>query len=486
MESANGISLKQFDYIGAETDNSNSLYKDADVLSDEYGTRAGVAYATVNCGERYFSPAWRANFSLVATTETTADFRFVRIGDPIAEPEYITTKITAKEVFGKASAPENKTAIAVPYSSAFFYDKDYEMQVTPFNGGEAVTVKGFYRMGSESNPGEVIYAAITKTIDRYLGGASFATIQYKGNNLSLYTGKNEKGDYLINSYVDFIMNDGGVENGTANTSMACYQNAVNADGLYPVNQELYEFLSLYTKTNNPTGASDEEKFWLAPCYYYTTVVLGSREYPHNLTTGTTTVTVPEFSTVYYNVKWQSSVNTGTGTSITQGYYTLSCNTPNAVIFFDGQNYFVNESGQVSITFETDSTSGKTFGVKYYDGTQTTGEVAFTLASAPQGTVNNPIILSTATTLTTQLATQEWYTMDNGVNYFANYQYLVTKNGTLTVTTTNANSDITIIVGDQEISATSGAEIQVTAGDAVEIVINGTQKGQSADITIALA
>ena len=481
MDAADGIALKQYDYVGAETDNSNSLYTDADILSEEYGQRAGVVYSTVNCGERYFNLAWRANFSLQSTAETTADFRFVRIGDPVAEPEYVTTKITAKEILGKASAPENKTAIVVPYSTEFFYDEDYEMEVTPLDGGAAVKAKGFYRMGTENAPGEVIYAAITKNVSRYLGDASFATIQYKGNNLSLYTGKNENGDYLINDYVDFIMNDGGTENGTANTTMACYQNVVNADGLYPVNQELYEFLRLYTSTNNPAGTADEDKYWLAPCYYYTEVVLGSREYPHTLNTlGNTTVTVPELSTVYYSVKWQTTVNSGTGTSITQGYYTLTCNTPNAVVFFEGHNYFVNDLGEVTITFETDAVDGRTFGLKYFDGTETSGDVSFTIATAPSGTMDDPLAISDNTAT---LTTQERYTLDYGVEFSAYYAYKATASGTLTVSTTNANDEITILVGDVEITATNGVEIDVETDDTVSIVIEGTANGQSADIAL---
>ena len=483
MAAAKNTVMKQYDYVGAEADNSNSLFTEADVLSEEYGDRAGVAYATVSCGERYFNAAWRATFSLQATVETTADFRFVRIGDPVAEPEYVTTKITAKEIAGKASVPENKTAIVVPYSTDFFYDADYEMEVTPFAGGAAVKAKGFYRMGDEDNPGEVIYAAISKNATRYLGDASFATIQYKGNNLSVYTGKNENGDYLINDYVDFIMNDGGVENGTANTTMACYKNAENADGLYPVNQELYEFLNLYTSANNPEGTADEDKYWLAPCYYYAEVVLGSRDYPHSLNeVGETTVNVPEFSTVYYNVKWTAKTNENTGTSITQGYYTLTCNTPNAVVFFDGYNYFVNE-GAVSITFETDTVDGKTFGVKYFGGADTSGDVTFTLATAPAGNVNDALEITTSTAT---LTTQEWHTLDNGVEYSAYYQYTASADGTLFVSTTNDdNDDITIFVGDTEVTASTRVELNVETDDVVIVVIKGSASGQSADINIAI-
>lgn len=483
MTAAENIAMKQYDYVGAEADNSNSLYTDADVLGEEYAKHAGVVYSTVSCGNRYFSAAWRATFSLQSTAETTADFRFVRIGDPVKEPEYVTTKITAKEILGKASAPENKTAIVVPYSTQFFYDEDYEIDVTPFAGGATVKAKGFYRMGTEDNPGAVIYAAISKNATRYLGDASFATIQYKGNNLSIYTGKNENGDYLINNYVDLIMNDGGVENGEANTTMACYKNAENADGLYPVNQELYDFLNLYTSTNTPVGTADESKYWLAPCYYYADVVLGSREYPNGLsTTGTTTVNVPEFSAVYYNVKWTTQINTDTGTAISQGYYTLTCNTPNAVIFFDEYNYFVNELGEVSITFETDAVDGRTFGVKYYDGIATSGEVTFTITQAPNGNVNAPLAITNSTAT---LTTQEWYTIDYGVEYSAHYQYKATATGKLTVSMTNADTEITVLVNDVEITTANGAEIDVEADETVSIVIEGSASGQSADIHIAM-
>jgi hypothetical protein len=481
MDAAENIVMKQYDYVGAELDNSNSLFTDAVVLGEEYAEHAGVVYATVSCGERYFNAAWRGTFSLHSVAETTADFRFVRIGDPIAEPEYLTTKIAPTEILGKADVPENKTAIVVPYSTEFFYDEDYEIEVTPFTGGNKVKAKGFYRMGNEDNPGAVIYAAISKNATRYLGDASFAIIQYKGNNLSVYTGKNEKGDYLINDYVDFIMNDGGVEGGTANTTMACYKNAENADGLYPVNQELYEFLNLYTATNNPSGTADDSKYWLAPCYYYADVVLGSHDYPNSLnTTGTTTVNVPEYSTVYYNVKWTTLVNEVTGTTITQGYYKLTCDTPNAVVFFDGRNYFVNELGEVSITFETNAVDGRTFGVKYYDGSATSGDVTFTLSPAPAGNLNNPLVITNSTAT---LTTQEWYTMDYGVEYSAHYEYTATESGTLIVSTTTTTDELTILVNGVELTVATNAEIDLDVDDSVSIVIEGSTSGQSATIAL---
>lgn len=479
------ITVMQYDYVGAEEDNSNSLYTQADILSEEYGEYAGVVYSTAECGDKYYNDAWRATFSIRSTVETTVGFRFVRIGDPKADPESIVTDITAKEIVGKASAPENKTAIVVPYSSSFFYDEDYEIEMTPLNGGEKVTAKGFYRMGTESEPGSVIYAAITKNAERYLGDASFSTIQYKGNNLSVYTGKDEKGNYLINNYVDFIMNDGGVENATPDTTMACYQNAVNAEGLYPVNQELYEFLRAYTNNNNPSGTTDESKYWLAPCYYYTEVKLGSRQYPNTIKTlGTHTATIEEeYSAVYYNVKWTAKVNPDTGVTISQGYYTLTCNTPNAIVFFDEHNYSVNELGEVSITFETDSVDGRTFGVKYYDGTNTTGSVTFSLAASADGYADAPLtITGTSATLTTQ----KWFTIDNGVEYTATYQYTATANGKLTVATTNGDETVVITVNDETITATASTTIDVATGDTVEIVIEATQEGKTADITLSLA
>jgi hypothetical protein len=293
---------------------------------------------------------------------------------------------------------------------------------------------------------------------------------------------NENGDYLINNYVDFIMNNGGSETATPDLTANCYQNAVNADGLYPVNQELYDFLALYAERNNPVGVVDENKFWLAPCYYYTEVILGSRDFPHTLTTlGNQTVPVGEYSTVYYNVKWAATTNPDTGLEIKQGDYTLVCNTPNAVVFFDGTNYFVNDLGEVRITFETDSVNGRVFGFKYFDGTATSGDVAFTLEAAPSGNLNTPLQI---TGNTATLTTMQWYAID-GLEFSATYQYVATSAGKLTVSTTNEDNQIQITVNDVVVDSSINAEITVETDDKVEIVIVGTALGQTADITLSL-
>ncbi len=403
-----GITIMRYDasihYIPTDED-GNYIGEEADLVPEK-----NVLYSKVNCGEAYSEQSdlenWRATYGITSETATTLKVRFVRIGDPLKAPKEISTSIEAKELKGRILDEEHligKQAIPVPFGSTYFYDEDYEMTVQSLtDSSKTDKVKGFYRMGTEEKPGEVIYMAITSVPSRMFGGNTFANIQYEGDNLSLFVEENEDGDYLVNDYVDFIMNDGGVEEGEKDTDKLCYQNCVNVMtnklnsntqvGMYPVNQELYDFLTLYVKNNPPAMdaedlAAYESTLWLAPCYYYAQVRFGSEAYPNNVTTGTTTVNVEAYSEVYYNVKWAATTGEN-GVAVTSGQFALTCDTENAVIFYNGINYRVTASEPVILTLDADSTTGATFAVKYLDdkGTVdktddvTSGTVSFTLTA----------------------------------------------------------------------------------------------------------
>ncbi len=317
-------------------------------------------YSYVHCSERHFNAEWRATYSIKANADKTIKVRFVRIGDPIPDPETIVTKMTAQEIKGKApNAAKNQEATPVPWEAnladapvEYFYDADYEITVTPFNGGEPITAKGFYRMGTQENPGALIWAAISTQPTR-LFDKTFTTIQYEGNNLSLSVGKTENGDYLVNAYMDFIMSNGGEMAQDQDTGVLvpaagdpnkpCYENAANDAGFYPVNQELFVFLNEYVSNNPPIlddGIVVESKnHWLGACYYYAEKEMGTKDSPYDLTEGENTITVNSLSSVYYLLSSAQAQS-----------YTVTSTDSNLCIRYGGQNYGADGNG-FSVTVE---------------------------------------------------------------------------------------------------------------------------------------
>ncbi|MBE5745610.1 MAG: hypothetical protein E7355_05725 [Clostridiales bacterium] len=281
----------------------------------------GTLYSYVHCSNKYFNYEWRATYKISCTTNGSIVIRFVRVGDALQDPKHNVTNVTATEIVGKA---QDKTqafvATEVPWlvsdATEYFYDENCEMTFIDLTTGEEKTAKGFYRLGTEANPGEIIYVAINKAPSRYLGEA-FSTIQYKGDNLTLYADMDVDGNTYSNSYVNFIMNNGGLldnENGgvpvVGDPQMLCYMNAANKDGLFPVNQELFDFLNAYVALNKPIldeGVTVNEKdYWLAPCYYYIEEELGSEKNPIELQIGENTIVLSAMTSTYYKLAVNSS------------------------------------------------------------------------------------------------------------------------------------------------------------------------------------
>ena len=127
-----------------------------------------------------------------------------------------------------------------------------------------------------------------------------------------------------------------------------------------LNEELHEFLVLYTNTNTVSDLPDEyntsqevrEKHaWLSACYYYGEVVYGTEAHPHEIGLGEHEITTTLFDYVYYNVKYEDANNT-TGVY----YCTISCEDENSLMIMDGVTY----KGPFSVKIEINPTLGKTF------------------------------------------------------------------------------------------------------------------------------
>lgn len=426
----------------------------------------GKLYSLVNCSDKMFDykediqgSHWRATYGIKSLSgKQTVKIRFVRVADPINEPETIYTKITPNEIKGVATVPTGCMPTAVPYDSNYFYDPDYEMTFNVPIGGETtgtVTAKGFYRLcerdeqGNITKKGDVIYVAIEK--GSRLMDVSFAEAQDKGNALSVFIKTDETtGNYIVHNYISFITNDDGGDT-TEDLTKVCYMNVCNKDGLFPVNQELFTFLNAYVKIHPPILGEDEtvadENLWLSACSYYKTAREGSMAYPKEIPTSgfSTTVTSIDYEVdineaytyIYHCIKWHGFDDKSSG------YYTITSNDDNAWLTIDNQNY----SGKFSVTFEVDKTTGKTFAFSYgttLETAGTTGKYTITISEA-QGVYKAPYTLTSLSDVT--LSTNEVIDANGDKVYFAVYTYTQAGNDSvLSISTEMDGVEFSILAG----------------------------------------
>ncbi len=277
-------------------------------------------FSYVNCGETYHSENWRATYCLKGTSGAKVKVRLVKIAPPAWEAQIIYTKVYANQIKGvKAEEAPSGTKLAeVPYDAEYYFDEE----------------TGYYRFGNASTPGKIIYAAIDREAPRLFGTASNEGGALKFTNvlrdaakaLNIDNGTLPNGDISVLCYTPFIMNwknenaawstthpDPDFPDGPeADLTKNCYQNFCNSDGVYPVTQELKEFLTLYTSHRNGQAS------WLAACYYYEEYKEGTEQNPKKLTEGSHELTLLSAG-LYYTIE-------GTGN------YTITCQTAGIKIF----------------------------------------------------------------------------------------------------------------------------------------------------------
>ncbi len=457
----NGVTVQRHDasahYIPIDG-NGNYIGHDARVLDD------GNFISTVNCGEAYYNEQWRATFSFKGKSGSYAKIHIVKIDTFAWIPGYAHIDAIPEQINGQV-APEGadgKALTVVPYSATYFLDDD-----------------GYYRMGTPENPGELIYLAVTATAPRMLLDKSFCVIQYEGNNLSVPFGTTVEGDYLLKSYAAFFMNNGGDISGEtpADPNANCYQNFVNSDGMYPVNEELYEFLQLYIQKNKPMDIPDdiwdnealrEKCAWLAPCYYYADLEPGTKNFPISLEIGENTITTKAMDYTYYNLKYFNSVSEGTIT-----YCTMTCEDANAVLLIGDETY----TGPFSVTFECNDVNGTTFMLGAADGSATSYTV--TITTFGTGSVDEPITLTDGNNTLNPIKIETF----NTPIYEAYYKYVASADGDLIVTSA---SDALILIDGEPLQGESVQDytVAVTAGQVISVYVSSTSTNP-VDVNISI-
>ena len=441
-------------YAVISTSNAN------DVSIEQYASSVATLYpigtgrtltdgnfiSVANCADMYFNAEWRATFCLTGSAGDMVKFYIVKIGDPAWQPEYITIDVGATQIKGKApEGAEGTTATDVPYESSYFYDE----------------TSGFYRMGTKENPGEIIYVAITNNATRLMGEMSFVGLPEAGASLNLDGGKSVEGNYIKYNYAPFMYSD-TTYGGTANS----YQAFVNSDGMYPVTKELYEFLKLYVTNNTiatPPEEGNEDNGWLAACYYYKLLPLGSEGNPIKINQfDTYTATQYDVNQqIYYTFSYNPNPD---ATGVVTTYCTLTCATQNVSIWI-GNTRYSTQNGTITIPFQTDSAQGITFCLMARVAEIVPMEFTISLL---EGSSDYPIEIKTLGEVA--LTPIQIRMLSGESNYEAYYSYTATEAGTLTLTTT---STAQILLGENTNVINGSASVSVAAGETVTIYVRAT-------------
>lgn len=298
----------------------------------------GNFYSYVSCSEKYFNSQWRATYRIRGVAGTHVKICFARIDGAAWEPVNQYENMYATQING-VKAPDagsNMKKVDVAYDSEYFYSD-------PKNGGD-----GYYHLGTKESPGAIIYAAISSVPDRLLLNGKFTEIHREGSALNLNDGLTAEGNYRIRNYVSFIMNcadDDDIFKIDENTgayatdpNKNCYENYCNSDGLYPVNQELFDFLNLYVKHSKPIDNTitikqwrdQEDWLWLSACYYYQEITVGTEENPLVLYEGEQTLSLPA-EDFFYCVLQEA------------GTYKLTCSDGEVFITVNAGDYAAGET-----------------------------------------------------------------------------------------------------------------------------------------------
>ena len=383
----------------------------------------GNFITTVSVNEKYFNAEWLTACRIKGTQAgQTVDFAIVKIDDPAWTPTTIYTQITAQEINGQ-KAPEGAVGTKpaeVPYETdGIYFDETL----------------GYYCMPD----GSPIFAAITKKAPRQFGGGdvAFSDLLEKGSetNFIIHISTMPNGNPLINVYTTMLLanpyNEGYNENS--------YQAQVNSDGLYPVTRELYEFLKLHATRSHPATAPSEEyadNAWLAACYYYKELEVGSQEYPLEITeAGTYTIQQSGKYDYYY-----FTVNLNAGALST---YKISINTY-SVRLYAGTPYYTNSSSVLNIQNLCFESTGNSILFYCYDTKYQQAEIELVIEEV-NGSFTNPIAIE-ADGQTVAMQPIEIIAAD-ATKYEVYYVYAVTQSGTLTLTT---DSTASIMLGGTEV------------------------------------
>lgn len=411
----------------------------------------GNFISTVSVNEVYFNEQWITACCIKGTKAgETVDFSIVRIDEPAWAPTTIYERIYATDI-KETKAPEGAEGTMpteVPYeTSGIYFDE----------------TKGYYCMPD----GSVIYAAITMPAPRQFGGGTvaFSDLLSAGSegNFIVHTTTLPNGNPLVHVYTTMMLANPYGEGYNANS----YEAQVNSDGLYPVTKELYAFLQLHASRTMPATPPEEEyaqNAWLAPCYYYQKLDVGSQEYPASYTGAGTYVAQQTNKRKDYYFTLQSDGQSAV--------YSIKITTPNVRLNM-GDTYYESLEGDINLVVEVGATEKLLFSCKDLDMTNNAIDIVITEIV---GSYTNPIVIDSLAQpieiTPVQIVTSET------TKYEVCYAYTITESGTLTLTT---DSVAAIMLGNVEVvDGTATLTVEYNTEDPTLNVIKILVTATSAD------
>lgn len=174
-----------------------------------------------------------------------------------------TVKITVERISDATEPPvPDVVNVAVTGSPEKCAEQNGTLTLVEVDGSVNVVLgnDGYYHIGSKNGP--VLYVNLAKTLKRVAEAAikdlpkQMINGQEIGESVFIFTA-----EYDANGFATLIKN--------YNTVVSTYGALCNSDGVYAVNQDLYDFLHFYgNKCFGIGDLSDKSLAWLLPCQYY--------------------------------------------------------------------------------------------------------------------------------------------------------------------------------------------------------------------------
>ncbi len=286
----------------------------------------------------------RWNFTVNTETQTypvEITVKFERLGDPTETKKTVINIVEVQSTLSQYGAQQGKlTPVGV-------------------NGTNARVIKGSdgnYHLNAANGP--IIVIQLKGVIEEYFDVA-FEALDGDGGTPYMFdvTPEQDKNDptkpYILNNYAKMLRGFAKMETDTAGNLIPgtpegeYYIKYVNADGVYPLNDELKEFLQLYANANVgylSSMNSTLDSLWLFSAFYYDNGDLpdpvpgigdGTQDSPYRVEYGTYSITFDAAGTKYlqfltnsFNAQAEISVN-GSGVTPSQdivssmGMFTLT-------------------------------------------------------------------------------------------------------------------------------------------------------------------
>lgn len=177
-----------------------------------------------------------------------------------------TVTLTVERLGDAAEPPVIVTKRIKPTGSQFKWaDKTGTLKEVPVDNSVSVVKgkDGFYHIGSESGP--ILLINLAKTLDR-VAECAIKDLPLQEIGSEGQTGV--IGESVFTFATAYDENGFITEKSNYTDVINTYAKYVNSDGVYGVNDDLYNFLKYFGSSCIGVNEAPKESWWLLPCQYY--------------------------------------------------------------------------------------------------------------------------------------------------------------------------------------------------------------------------